>query len=72
MTNSVATDHCVDRTVQNLIHSARIVSANPGFRIPGTFRFGSRSTVREIGVMVIGRSLREWRRGTPRCRRSRS
>ena len=69
-TNSATIDHRVDRTVQNLIHSACTVCAKRGCRRPGTFRFGSRSTVREVGVMVIGRSQREWRRGTPRCRRS--
>ena len=71
-TNSIAVDQKVDRTVQNLIHSARRVSGKPGRRTPGTLRFGSRTTVRDVGVMVIGRSQRESGRGrsTPRCRRS--
>src|SRR4051794_16939784 len=69
-TNSIAVDQKVERTDQNLIHSACRVSGKPGFRTPGTFRFGSRVTVLDVGVMVIGRSQREWRRGTPRCRRS--
>src|SRR4051794_2682760 len=69
-TKSIAVDQYVDRTVQNLSHSARRVSGKPGCRSPGTLRRGSRTTVRDVGVMVIGRSQRWWTRGTPRCRRS--
>src|SRR3954453_24012247 len=57
-TNSISVDQNVERTDQNLIHSACSVSGNPGRRTPGTLLSGSRSTVREIEVVVIGRFLR--------------
>ena len=53
-TNSITVDQVVDRTVQNLIHSARSASGKPCRRTPGTFRSGSRTTVRETSVTVIG------------------
>ena len=71
-TNSITVDHVVERTDQNLIHSARTASGNPWRRTPGTFRFGSRVTVREVVVTVIGELPRAWRLSSRRCRRSAS
>src|SRR5918993_1609606 len=52
-TKSIAVDQNVERTDQNLIHSARRVAPNPGRRTPGTLAFGSRATVLEYSVTVM-------------------